>query len=107
LYVNYGCPWAHRTIIVRALKGLDEVIQLVEADDMEQPKGWVFSGKTGPGQDPLYGFKYVRQFYEKANPKYEGRITVPMLWDKKKGEELLSKLRRSPVTPGCRRLDSL
>ena len=85
LYVNYGCPWAHRTIITRILKGLEDVVELVEADGMEEGKGWKFSGKTGPDKDPLYGFQYMRQLYEKANPKYEGRITVPVLWDKKKG----------------------
>jgi glutathionyl-hydroquinone reductase len=85
LYINYGCPWAHRTIIVRALKGLDNIIQLVEVDGMEEGKGWVFTGTTGPDKDPLYGVKYLRELYMKANPEYQGRITVPVLWDKKKG----------------------
>jgi putative glutathione S-transferase len=85
LYVNYGCPWAHRTIIVRALKGLEDVIQLIEADGMVEGKGWTFTGTSGSDVDPLYGFKFVRQLYEKAEPGYEGRVTVPVLWDKKKG----------------------
>ena len=86
LYVHYGCPWAHRTIITRALKGLEDVIQLIEVDDMVEGIGWVFSGRTGPDKDPLYGFKSLRQLYEKADKNYSGRITVPVLWDKKKGQ---------------------
>jgi putative glutathione S-transferase len=86
LYVNYGCPWAHRTIIVRALKGLEDVIELVEVDGMTEGKGWTFTGQSGPDKDPIYGFKYIRQLYEKADAAYEGRITVPVLWDKQKGK---------------------
>lgn len=85
LYVNYGCPWAHRAIITRKLKSLEDIIQLVEVDGMEEGKGWKFTGTTGPDKDPLYGFQYMRQLYEKADPEYEGGITVPALWDKKKG----------------------
>lgn len=83
LYVNYGCPWAHRTIIVWLLKGLDQVIQLVELDARDPVKGWYFSGVRGPDKDPVYGAKYMREFYMKADPNYSGRITVPVLWDKK------------------------
>jgi len=83
LYVNFGCPWAHRAIIVRALKGLEDVIDLIEADGYTEGKGWTFTGQSGPDKDPLYGFKYLRQLYEKAAPGYSGKITVPVLWDKK------------------------
>ncbi|KAF2012789.1 hypothetical protein BU24DRAFT_351539, partial [Aaosphaeria arxii CBS 175.79] len=82
LYVNYCCPWAHRTIIVRALKGLESIIQLVEADARDPVHGWMFSGKRGPERDPLYGAKYLKELYLKADWTYAGRITVPMLWDK-------------------------
>jgi putative glutathione S-transferase len=85
LYVNYVCPWAHRTIIVRALKGLEDVIELIEVDGMTEGKGWTFTGQSGPEKDPLYGFTYLRQLYEKVEPDYEGKVTVPVLWDKKKG----------------------
>lgn len=83
LYVNYGCPWAHRAIITRKLKGLEDIVELVEVDEMELGKGWVFSGKVGPDKDPRYGFKYLRQLYEKADPEFKGRVTVPVLWDTK------------------------
>ncbi|KAF2086923.1 glutathione transferase [Saccharata proteae CBS 121410] len=85
LYINYSCPWAHRANLVRCLKGLEDVIQLIEVDSMDpRPgKGWYFSGTTGPEQDPLYGGKYLRDLYERADPGYEGRVTVPTLWDKK------------------------
>jgi len=84
LYVNYGCPWAHRTIIVRRLKRLEDIVQLIEVDGMTEGKGWTFTGTSGPTKDPLYGFKYMRELYEKVEPGYQGRITVPVLFDKKK-----------------------
>lgn len=85
LYIHYGCPWAHRTVIVRALKGLEDVIQLVELDARDPVKGWYFSGVRGPEKDPIYGAKYMRELYLMADPYYNGRITVPVLWDKKNG----------------------
>ncbi|MCJ1409453.1 hypothetical protein MMC19_003534 [Ptychographa xylographoides] len=85
LYINYGCPWAHRTNIVRSLKGLQNVIQLVVTDSELSPKGWYFSGRDGTApKDPLYGFTYLSELYRKADPNYSARYTVPVLWDKKK-----------------------
>ncbi|KAF2798376.1 hypothetical protein K505DRAFT_267737 [Melanomma pulvis-pyrius CBS 109.77] len=83
LYVNYCCPWAHRTILVHGLKGLEDIVQLVEVDARDSTHGWWFSGKRGPDRDPVYGVKYVKELYLKADPQYNGRITVPLLWDKK------------------------
>lgn len=79
LYVSLACPWAHRTIIFRKLKQLEDIISMsiVEAPMMEN--GWEF-GEQG---DPLYNFHYAYQLYLKADPSYEGRVTVPILWDKK------------------------
>lgn len=79
LYVSLACPWAHRTIIFRKLKQLEDVISMsvVEAPMMEN--GWEF-GEQG---DPLYNLDYAYQLYLKADPRYEGRVTVPILWDKK------------------------
>ncbi|ORY14032.1 glutathione transferase [Clohesyomyces aquaticus] len=83
LYVHLGCPWAHRTNIVRSLKGLDDIIQLILLDDRVN-EVWCFSGKPGFEKDPLYGFKSLKELYEKAEPGYTGRYLVPTLWDKKK-----------------------
>lgn len=87
LYINRGCPWAHRANIVRSLKGLDDIVQLVVMDYAMGPEGWVFNPeRTGEGQDardPLYGFGKLKDLYLKADPEYAGRYTVPTLWDKK------------------------
>lgn len=83
LYINLGCPWAHRAHLVRTLKGLEDIIQLVIEDCEMGPEGWVFTGRDGTAPcDPLYGFTKHRDLYLKADPTYEGRFTVPMLWDK-------------------------
>jgi glutathionyl-hydroquinone reductase len=84
LYINLGCPWAHRTNLVRSLKGLEPFIQLVLCDFELSKDGWLFTGKHGSAEkDPLYGFTALKQLYLKADPNYEGRYTVPCLWDKK------------------------
>lgn len=84
LYIHPGCPWAHRTNIARGIKRLEDVIQLVVLDDMDPVKGWCFSGKIAT-EDPVYGVKYLRELYARADPTYSGRILVPVLWDKKLG----------------------
>ncbi|KAF2680202.1 glutathione S-transferase [Lentithecium fluviatile CBS 122367] len=83
LYVNYCCPWAHRTIIVHGLKGLEDIVQLVEVDAKDATYGWYFSGRRGPSRDPIYGVRWIKELYLKADPQYTGRVTVPLLWDKK------------------------
>lgn len=85
LYINYGCPWAHRANIVRSLKGLEDIIQLALCDFELGPDGWIFSGQNGSAEkDPLYGFTKMNQLYFKADPGYSGRYTIPVLWDKKR-----------------------
>ncbi|KAK5164249.1 uncharacterized protein LTR77_009943 [Saxophila tyrrhenica] len=86
LYVNYGCPWAHRANLVRSLKGLEGVVQMVVMDYMMGNEGWVYNpNREGTdAKDPLYGFTTHKQLYMKADPNYAGRYTVPTLWDKKK-----------------------
>jgi putative glutathione S-transferase len=75
LYVSLACPWAHRTLIFRALKGLQNHIDVTAVEPVMLENGWELS-------DPLYGFDYAYQLYLKANADYEGRVTVPILWDK-------------------------
>jgi glutathionyl-hydroquinone reductase len=83
LYVNVGCPWAHRTILTRSLKSLDSIIQLIKTDFVLTEDGWLFTGRNGSDPvDPLYGFTSLSQLYYKADPEYVGRFTVPVLWDK-------------------------
>jgi glutathionyl-hydroquinone reductase len=83
LYVNLGCPWAHRTNLVRSLKGLEDIIQLAVLGVHLSPIGWTFDGQNGSAdKDPLYGFTEIRQLYRKADPEYSARFTVPILWDK-------------------------
>ena len=84
LYLNLGCPWAHRANLVRSLKGLEPYIQLILCDPEFTKEGWRFTGKNGSeSKDPLYGFTTMGELYRKADPEYQGRFTVPTLWDKK------------------------
>jgi glutathionyl-hydroquinone reductase len=87
LYIHIGCPWAHRANIMRTFKGLEDVIQLIVFDTslVNEGKGWGMSGKPGFEKEPLYGFTNIKELYQKASPGYEGRCTVPMVWDKKNG----------------------
>ncbi|KAK4447428.1 glutathione transferase [Podospora aff. communis PSN243] len=84
LYVSPTSPWAHRTMIARILKGLEEIVDLYQVHHHLGPQGWYFSGKEGSlPKDPLYGFTLLRDLYLKADPSFSGRVTVPLLWDKK------------------------
>ncbi|MBL4848581.1 MAG: glutathione S-transferase family protein [Planctomycetes bacterium] len=78
LYVSLACPWAHRTIIVRKLKGLEDVIGLTIVDPLRDHRGWAFSSDD---PDPNQGFEFLEQAYLATDPKFEGRVTVPVLWD--------------------------
>ena len=83
LYISHACPWAHRAVIFRTLKGLEQHIDVsvVHSDMLDQ--GWTFEtdshGATG---DPLFGAQFAHQIYTRADPTYSGRVTVPILWDK-------------------------
>ncbi len=83
LYVSLACPWASRALILRKLKKLDDVISLSIVHHFMGENGWTFEEKDGATGDTLYGFDYLHQVYTKADPKYSGRVTVPILWDKK------------------------
>ena len=82
LYVSNACPWAHRTVIFRKLKKLENIIGLsvVEADMLED--GWTFA-EQGEYMDHLHGFKFAHEIYTRADKNFTGQITVPILWDKK------------------------
>ncbi|MDY6781077.1 MAG: glutathione S-transferase family protein [Cyanobacteriota bacterium] len=85
LYVSYACPWAHRTLIMRKLKGLEEAISLSIVDPIMAEEGWEFSDNEGCIGDAIFGADYLRDIYVKADSQYTGRVTVPILWDKQTG----------------------
>lgn len=84
LYVSYACPWAHRTLIFRALKKLEGVISVSVVDYLMAEEGWTFHGTTGSTGDQLYDAKRLYEIYTRADPEYSGRVTVPVLWDKQR-----------------------
>ncbi len=83
LYVSLACPWAHRTLIFRVLKGLEDMISVSVVNPLMAEHGWTFNteddGSTG---DPIHQADYLYQVYLQAAPHYSGRVTVPILWDK-------------------------
>ncbi len=83
LYVSLACPWAHRTLIFRKLKKLEDVISVSVVHHFMGENGWTFLKEDGATGDDLYGFDFMHQIYTKADPGYSGRVTVPVLWDKK------------------------
>lgn len=83
LYVSLACPWAHRTIILRKLKGLEETIGMTVVDPVRDERGWAFREGPGHTEDPVNGFKFLSEAYYATDPNYRGRVTVPVLWDKK------------------------
>jgi putative glutathione S-transferase len=83
LYVSYACPWAHRTLIMRKLKGLEEMISLSVVDWYMADGGWRFSGRDGAIPDALFNAKNLHEIYTRADRKFTGRVTVPVLWDRK------------------------
>jgi putative glutathione S-transferase len=82
LYVSYACPWAHRTLIFRALKGLESMISLSVVNWHMGERGWTFDAGPGVIADPINHAKALSDVYVAADPKYSGRVTVPVLWDK-------------------------
>jgi len=80
LYVSLACPWAHRSVIVRSLLGLQNAIALRVVDPLRDDKGWRFTLDEG-GVDPVTGASYVMELYTRSDPDFAGRATVPFLWD--------------------------
>ena len=83
LYVSYACPWAHRTLVYRKLKKLEDVISVDVVHHFMGENGWTFVEEDGATGDTLYGSEFLHQIYTRADPTYSGRVTVPVLWDKK------------------------
>jgi putative glutathione S-transferase len=85
LYVSSACPWAHRTLLTRALRGLEDAISVDVVDPYRAEDGWQFTPeKEGTTPDTVNGFDYLRETYVAADPNFTGRVTVPVLWDKEK-----------------------
>ena len=84
LYVSLACPWAHRTLIARRLKGLEGAVGLSVVDPEMGPQGWAFSERPGCIPDPVLGARYLRELYIRAAPRFSGRVTVPVLWDRER-----------------------
>ncbi len=84
LYISYACPWASRAMIMRSLKGLEDIISVSVVNPLMAEHGWTFDPAPGVIPDPIMDADYMYEIYTKAEPEYSGRVTVPVLWDKKK-----------------------
>ncbi len=82
LYVSPACPWSHRAIIFLTIKNLQNIISMSLVEPHMLENGWEFAS-AGNTADPINGFQYLHQVYTTADPEYSGRVTVPVLWDKK------------------------
>jgi putative glutathione S-transferase len=81
LYVALACPWSHRAVIVRKIKGLEDLVGISYIDPIRDDRGWAFTG--GRFTDPICGFGFLAEAYEQTAPGYDGRVSVPVLWDRK------------------------
>ena len=84
LYVSLACPWAHRTLIMRRLKGLEELMDVSVVHWHMAEQGWPLRAEDGATGDPLFGATHLHEIYTRADPRYTGRVTVPVLWDKQR-----------------------
>jgi putative glutathione S-transferase len=85
LYAALICPWASRTLIARKLKKLDDAVSVTIVEPQITDQGWRFGDYPGAGRDPLNGATYLHELYSRADPRFTGRATVPVLWDSKTG----------------------
>src|SRR3954467_14491940 len=85
LYVSLACPWAHRTLIFRALKGLEAIISVSVTHWLMGEQGWSFALGEGVVPDTVNGAEFLHQVYARADPRFSGRVTVPVLWDRATG----------------------
>ncbi len=86
LYVSLACPWAHRTLIMRALKGLEDMVSISVVNWVMREQGWTFADGPGVIPDPVHGALFLREIYTADDQHYTGSVTVPILWDKKTGK---------------------
>ena len=114
LYVSLACPWAHRTLIVRALKGLEDALTVSIVDPFMGEQGWEFTQGPGTIPDPVYGARYLHEIYSSASPGYTGRVSVPVLFDTRdrtivnnESAEILRILDRARAPIATRELDEL
>lgn len=84
LYVAHACPWAHRTLLARGLLGLEQAISISVVDPFMGDDGWAFTDRDGCVPDPIFGARFLRSIYLRADPGYSGRTTVPVLWDRER-----------------------
>jgi putative glutathione S-transferase len=82
LYVSLACPWAHRTLIMRALKGLEDMVTVSVTNWLMTEQGWTFAAGEGVIPDPLFNSRYLHEVYTRAEANYSGRVSVPVLWDR-------------------------
>ena len=85
LYVSLACPWAHRVVIARQLKGLQDVVGMTVVDPERDDRGWAFRDGPGWSADPVNGFAFLAEAYAATDPAWRGRVTVPVLWDRLTG----------------------
>lgn len=85
LYVSLACPWAHRVVIARVLKGLGGVVGMTVVDPIRDERGWAFREGRGHSPDPVNGFAFLAEAYAATDPSWSGRVTVPVLWDRHAG----------------------
>jgi len=84
LYVSYACPWAHRTLIFRKLKGLEQAISVSVVHPLMPAESWVFGEYPGATRDQVHGFGKLHQLYDHSAPGFDGLVSVPVLYDKQR-----------------------
>ena len=85
LYVSPACPWAHRTTIYRRLKGLEDAVSMTIVDPERDARGWAITNERGTTPDPVNDLTFLSEAYVATDPAYDGRVTVPVLWDRERG----------------------
>lgn len=82
LYISLACPWASRTLIVRNLKGIQDAVGVTVVDPVRDDRGWAFRDGPGHSRDPVNGFTFLSEAYAATDRNFDGRVTVPVLWDR-------------------------